>query len=74
MQVLDSKVVVHSIRITEKAESKVERLAERTGGFKTYSDGNSATELIDDFNELIDSAIDGIIKKNGYFIIIFTYT
>ena len=51
--------MVHSIRITEQAEHKVERLAEITGGVKTYSDGNSSARFIDAFKILIDSAVDG---------------
>ena len=59
LQVLKSKVVVHSMRITEKAESKVGRLADLTGGSKTYSDGTSPAPIIDAFRLLIDNAIDG---------------
>ena len=51
--------MVHSIRITEQAESKVRRLADLTGGSKTYSDGTSPAPIIDAFRLLIDNAIDG---------------
>ena len=53
--------MVHSIRITEKAESKVRKLADLTGGSKTYSDGTSPAPIIDAFRLLIDNAIDGNI-------------
>ena len=59
LQVLDSKVVVHSIRISDQAESKVDTLADLTGGFKTYSDGTSLAGLIGAFNLLLDSATEG---------------
>ena len=58
-------MVVHSIRISEQAETKVENLADHTGGFKTYSDGNSSARLIDAFRILIDSARDGN-NNSGY--------
>ena len=37
----------------------MERLADLTGGSKTYSDGTSPAPIIDAFMSLINSAVDG---------------
>ena len=51
--------MVHSILISDQAERNVERLADLTGGFKTFSDGNLSAGFTDFFRLLINSAIDG---------------
>ena len=67
LKVVASKAVVHSIRISDQAESQVDRLADLTGGFKAYSDGTSSAGLIDAFNLLLESSIEGAY----YYFVIF---
>ena len=59
-QVLDSQVVIHSVSISDGAESKVDTLAELTKGYKGhYSEGASSTGLVDVFSSLANAATDG---------------
>ena len=52
--------MIHSISISDGAESKVDKLADLTRGRKAhYSEGGSSTGLNDAFSSLASSAIDG---------------
>ena len=55
--------MVHSIRISDQAESTIDTLADLTGGLKTYSDGTTLAGLINAFNSLLDSATDGTCEN-----------
>ena len=52
--------MIHSVSISDGAESKVDTLADLTKGYKGhYSEGASSTGLVDVFSSLANAATDG---------------
>ena len=60
LQVVESRVIIHSVGISDGSESKVDRLAVLTGGFKAqYSEDGKSNALNEAFAALANMGITG---------------
>ena len=60
LQVVESGVIIHSVGISDGSETKVDRLADLTGGFKAqYSEDGKSNALNEAFAALANMGITG---------------